>query len=153
MSRRKKIKVVRRKNEFSRALQSAKAVLKIKTKQKNAAMNLLRELNVDIPNLERTVRALEQQLGGTGAVRPLTSQPDNKKVGGVPPVFFQDKAGVHEFDGENVKTISEDIPPDILAKLPPDDFSKFGSHFGTEAAQEEDTLPEITGKPLIPEKA
>jgi hypothetical protein len=36
-----------------------------------------------------------------------------------------------------------------LAKLPPDDFSKFGSHYGTE--KEEDTLPEITGTPLIPE--
>jgi hypothetical protein len=146
----------RKRNEFTRALSAAKKSLAAKTRERDRALNLLRDLNLDIPNLERTVRALEQQLGGTGAVRPLTSQPDNKQVGGVPPLFTAEQRKVldEKYYGpvlENnpeLKDIAE-IPPEIRAQLPPEDFSKFGSHYGT--AQEEDTLPEITGKPLIPE--
>src|SRR5580765_851850 len=145
MSKRKKVvkPMARRKNEFSRALQAAKSELKSKTVQRDRAMKQLRELNVDIPNLERTVRALEAQLGGTGHVSRPTSQADNNQVGVVPPYSVTpDAYGRYEF-----KTSSE-IPPEILAKLPPEDLSKFRSHFGSEPAAEEDALPTITGKPV-----
>ncbi len=142
MPRRKKIKVTRRKNEFSRALQAAKSVLKAKTKQRDRMMTELRQLNTDIPSLERTVRALEAQLGGTGAVGPLTSQTDSRQVGGVPP-----KVHIRPMlDSES------GIPQEVLAQLPPEDFSRFGSHFGEEAPEKEDYLPEIVGKEVIPEK-
>ena len=145
----------RKRNEFTRALSAAKKALKVKTKQRDSFVKELRQLNLDIPNLERTCRALEAQLGGTGAVRPLTSQPDNKQVGGVPLKLHLSEVGT--FTKEQINEMfpgsTGEIPPEIRAQLPPEDFSKFGSHFGTEAAQEEDTLPEITGKPLIPEKA
>lgn len=139
--------MVYRKNEFSRALSSAKAALKAKTKQRDRAIAELRQLNLDIPNLERTVRALEAQLGGTGPVTRPTSQSDNKQVGVVPP-----RIDTLKEQREFVERITEDIPPEIRAQLPPEDFSKFGYHFGTEPPEKEDFLPEITGKELVPEK-
>jgi hypothetical protein len=151
----------RKRNEFSRALSAAKKALAVKTKERDRDMQQLRQLNIHIPNLERTVKALEAQLGRTGPVTRPTSQSDSKKVGEVLPlndalahsVFFRNKAGIQKFDGATVENISDDIPPEIRAQLPPEDLSKFGSHFGATPPEKEDFLPEITeGKPLIPEK-
>jgi hypothetical protein len=139
--------VHRKRNEFTRALSAAKKALTAKTRERDRALNLLRDLNLDIPNLERTVRALEAQLRPSD---PLHREPKevftkhDKQVSGVPPTQPNSAEHARMLELEN-------IPPEIRAQLPPEDFSKFGSHYGTEAAQEEDTLPEITGKPLIPE--
>ena len=157
MAKKSKIRPVRRKNEFSRALKAAKQSLKSKTKQRDTALSLLRDLNIDIPNLERTCRALEAQLNGKGSTGPdsrPTSQGVSKQVGGVSPKLHLSEIGTFSKDqmNEMFPGSTGEIPPEIRAQLPPEDFSKFGSHFGDEPAESEDFLPEITGKELVPEK-
>lgn len=134
---RKKLIPRKKKPPFKEAFSAAKAVLASKIGRRKEVLAELQDLNRDIPNLERTCRALEAQLnwkGSTGAVSPPTSQTDNNSVGGVVPIS------------------DVEIPPEIRAQLPPEDMSKFGSHYGTEETASEDLLPPIEGKELIPEK-
>jgi hypothetical protein len=139
MPRRKPITRKKRHHPFPVALRVAKSQLALYLKTREQLLEDLKVLNRDIPNLERTVRALEAQLnknGSTGAVSPPASQTDSKKVGGVLPV----------------SPILDEIPPEIRAQLPPEDLSGAGSYFGAKPAPSEDFLPEIDGKEVIPEK-
>lgn len=138
----------RKQPPFKPALLAAKQTLLSKRSRRASLLEELQELNRDIPNLERTVTALEQQLrgsGATGADAPLTSQGVSRKVGEVAPDL---RKSPFNLDMREIP-ISE-IPPEIRAQLPPEDLSNFGSHY---EGAEDDTLPEITGKPVIPEKA
>jgi hypothetical protein len=152
MPRKKNTVIVPARQLFRTALASAKQALAAKTKERNRTITLLRQLNVDIPNLERTVKALEEQLGGTGPVTRPTSQSDNNQVGGVPPKLHLSEVGsfTKEQMNEMFPGSTGEIPPDVLAQLPPEDFSKFGAKYGVD--EEEKFLPEIEGKPVIPEK-
>ena len=138
--------MARRKTEFSRAFSAAKAVLSSKMRRRTALLKELQSLNVDIPNLERTVRALNAQLGGTGPDSRPTSQTVGKQVGEVPPTPQKVDLGVM-----GIMNL-DDIPPEIRAQLPPEDLSGMSSHFGDGVNESEDYLPPIEGKDLLREE-
>lgn len=52
----------RKRNNFSRALQEAKKRVKSATKERERIRKRLDHLNREIPSLERTIKALQQQL-------------------------------------------------------------------------------------------
>ena len=122
---------------FKQALISAKALLAMKHKRRKYLLVELENLNHDIPRLEGTVRALDAQLNGSGLTNPAAPRvaPEAVRSPGVP------------------LAPSDDIPPEIRAQLPPEDFSGMGSHFGETPAEEENFLPEIVGDDPIKAKS
>jgi hypothetical protein len=149
MRPKKKNTLPRGKPPFGRALDSAKALLASKIAKREKAIATLQHLNIDIPNLERTIRALEAQLGEKGVMpnaspeqRSRSEQSNNRDVTGDHRAATSDSSLI----------LDVEIPPEIRAQLPPEDFSKFGSHYGKEAPETEEFLPPIDGKPVIPEK-
>lgn len=137
---------------FKKALRAARAVLHTKLQEREACVRILKELNVEIPNLERTCRALEAQLNGTVDTLERSKQQPSKPVTSklhLSEVGTFTKEQINEmFPGAN----GDEIPPEIRAQLPSEDLSKFGSHYGENPTPSEDLLPEIDGKPLVPEK-
>lgn len=119
-----------RSNPFQKALSASEAALKAKLKEREAALDSLSSLNHEIPALQETVRALQQQISG--------------KPGPVPAP--KPAAGTGE------------IPPEVMAMLPPDDMSNFGSipapvqHVeqpsGSPMKFDDEGLPEIEGQPM-----
>ena len=141
----------RRRSSFHASLKLARKLYAAKTERRIAITAELRELTEEIPFLERTIKALEAQIeqrGSGGAVSSLESRFATLQSGAPP--------GVGERIKQQMERLSAappgEIPPEVRAKLPPEDFSGFGSHFGSEAAPQEDFLPEIQGKEVIPEK-
>ena len=116
-----------------------------KTARRQAITIELDELDLAIPLLEKTLRALEAQLGEV---------PDPAEV--ISSFPARDGLGrIKEKIRQQIDRISSDpIPPAVRAQLPPEDFSKFGSHFGDARGEktEDEFLPPIEGKPVIPEK-
>lgn len=124
----------RGKPAFGKALDDAKGVLASKIKQRDKAMEQLRKLNVEIPNLERTVRALQDQLNPP---KMHLSEISEMKI---PKQIFSIVESVKQHS-EDATGADYKIPADVLASLPAD--------YRTE---EEKFLPEVTGKDLTPEK-
>jgi hypothetical protein len=140
MRPKKKNTLPRGKPPFGRALDSAKALLASKIAKREKAIATLQHLNIDIPNLERTIKALEAQLGEKG-VMPNALQSTRSVL-----------TGDHRAETSDSNLILDvEIPPEIRAQLPPEDFSKFGSHYAKEEPGTEEFLPPIDGKPVIPE--
>jgi hypothetical protein len=136
--------IPRKRSPFGKALSAAKKELSAKIRERDRSLKQLQQLNVDIPNLERTCRALEAQLNGKGSTGPdarPTSQSVGKKVGEVLPYV----------PGFEPSPKLDDIPPEIRAQLPPEDLSQFGAKYDKEAETEE-FLPPIVGKEVVPEK-
>jgi hypothetical protein len=149
--RRKNIKadapVPRRKNQFGRTLKAAKKDLQAKAKRRFQITKELQQLNVDIPNLERTCRALEAQLGSTG-IKALLEANTRPKLHLSEIGTFTKEQMNEMFPGS-----TGEIPPEIRAQLPPEDFSQFGSHYkDPDEGLTEEYLPPIVGKEVIPEK-
>jgi DNA repair exonuclease SbcCD ATPase subunit len=113
---------VPRKTEFSRALAEAKKRLKWSTKRKHKLETELAGLNAEIPALERTIRALEQQLGKK-KLAPLS----------VPLNVLTD---VH-------------IPKELEQYVLPQDLSNFGSIPATQTQQQD--AVEVTEDELLPD--
>lgn len=129
---------------FKQALISAKALLAMKHKRRKYLLVELENLNHDIPRLEGTVRALATQLNmeNTHGPKFVSDSPAMERTQHSRPVLSGEK-----------NTSIEDIPPEIRAQLPPEDFSGMGSHFGDAPAEEENFLPEIVGDDPIKPKS
>lgn len=119
-----------RSNPFQTALSASEAGLKAKLKERETALASLSRLNHEIPALQETVRALQQQISG--------------KPGPIPAP--KPAAGTSE------------IPPEVMAMLPPDDMSNFGSipapvqpveqPSSSPMNVDDEGLPEIEGQPM-----
>jgi hypothetical protein len=148
MRPKKKNTLPRGKPPFGRALDSAKALLASKIAKREKAIATLQHLNIDIPNLERTIRALEAQLGEKGVMPNATGRTTETSIQSTRSVL----TGDHRAETSDSSPILDvEIPPEIRAQLPPEDFSKFGSHYAKEEPGTEEFLPPIDGKPVIPE--
>lgn len=112
-----------RKNNFTRALLEAKQRLKQATVERDRAQKAMAKLSREIPDLQRTIQALEVQLGAK-------------------PLSVTKMATVEEV--EHLITGSD------LAKLAgPQDLTGMGSV--PAASQDELLLPDAEGTPLVPE--
>lgn len=146
----KKHKSVRRKKSppFQQALKAAKHDLAAKIVRRAGLMSELTRLNRDIPNLERTVKALQEQLhlhgGGMADAAPRSGsgEPASRRVsrGVEGPAPTVGSSPTHATSDEYP------IPPEVLATLPPDALKpvpEMGDEF----------LPPITGdENILPKK-
>ena len=117
-----------------RLLFLTKAILGAKYKDRARCMKEMSQLNIDIPNLERTVRALEAQLGGKTDALTRVQFPAPSPQGGGSESDGSSLAGSQS--GQRISPPSNEIPPEVLAQLPPELQSD---------QYDEEGLPKITG--------
>jgi hypothetical protein len=121
---------VPRKTEFSRALAEAKKRLKWSTKRKHKLETELAGLNAEIPALERTIRALEQQLGKKKQLGPLS------------------KVSMVSVPSPLTVLTDVNIPKELEQYVLPQDLSNFGS---TTANTQQQNGVEVTEDELLPD--
>lgn len=91
----------KRQPSFAKALVDANRQLSAALKRRTALHAELADLNIEIPNLSRTIAALQGQ------------------VEGKPVAVFQAKDGVYQTDGAEVKRISQPLTfTDVVKPLP-----------------------------------
>lgn len=133
----------RKKSEmpFADALDAATKRLKHAQKERDAAVRQLASLDSEIPALQRTIIALNNQLKGPAQYVNTSEVASYPTYGSV---IEQVERRMAEAE-KRLFNPPSDIPPEVLAQLPPD-------YLQPTPEVSDDSLPPIDGVPVIPEK-